>query len=126
MSKKAQPRALAETEAKAVTRSLRTSPIKLNLVAQMIRGMRVSDALTQLTFSAKHISRDVKKTLQSAVANAENNHNLDVDKLVVSEAYVGKNMVLKRFAARGRGRGNRILKPFSQITVVVSEIQEEA
>ena len=125
MSKQAKPRREAAQEAKVVITRLRTSPRKLNLVAQMIRGMNVSEALTQLTFSHRRISIDVKKALQSAIANAENNHQLDVDSLVVKEAYVGKNMVMKRFHARARGRGARILKPFSNLTIVVRE-QEEA
>jgi large subunit ribosomal protein L22 len=125
MSKQARPRRESAKEAKVVLTRLRTSPRKLNLVAQMIRGMHVSDALTQLTFSHRRISIDVKKALQSAIANAENNHQLDVDSLVVKEAYVGKNMVMKRFHARARGRGARVLKPFSNLTIVVRE-QEEA
>ena len=125
MGKQARPRRESAKEAKVVLNRLRTSPRKLNLVAQMIRGMNVSDALTQLTFSHRRISIDVKKALQSAIANAENNHQLDVDSLVVKEAYVGKNMVMKRFHARARGRGARVLKPFSNLTIVVRE-QEEA
>lgn len=125
MSKQARPRRESAKEAKVVLTRLRTSPRKLNLVAQMIRGMNVSDALTQLTFSHRRISIDVKKALQSAIANAENNHQLDVDSLMVKEAYVGKNMVMKRFHARARGRGARVLKPFSNLTIVVRE-QEEA
>jgi large subunit ribosomal protein L22 len=109
-----------------VTRNIRVSPQKLNLVAQMIRGQKVEKALADLTFSRKRIAQDVKKTLQSAVANAENNHSLDVDALIVSEAYVGKNLVMKRWRPRARGRVARIMKPFSQLTVVVREVQESA
>src|SRR6202000_3492832 len=101
--------------------SIRTSPRKLNLVAQSIRGKTAEQALNELTFSPKRVARDVKKVLQSAIANAENNHDLDVDDLVVSEAIVGKNMVLKRFHARARGRGASIQKPFAQLTIVVEE-----
>lgn len=108
-------------EAKAVLRNLRTSPIKLNQVAKMIRGMRVEQARTQLTFSGRRIAKDVKKLLDSAIANAENNHNLNIDDLVVKEAYVGKAMVMKRFSARARGRGARILKPYSNLTIVLRE-----
>ena len=125
MGKQARPRQESSKEAKVVLTRLRTSPRKLNLVAQMIRGMNVSDAMTQLTFSHRRISIDVKKALQSAIANAENNHQLDVDSLIVKEAYVGKNMVMKRFHARARGRGARVLKPFSNLTIIVRE-QEEA
>ncbi len=124
MSKPKRERRLAENEAQAVARSLRVSPQKLNLVAAMIRGKKVETALAELTFSRKRIAKDVKKTLQSAVANAENNHDLDVDNLIVSEAYVGKNLVMKRFRPRARGRTGRILKPFSQLTVVVREVEE--
>ena len=120
------PRRVADNEAMAVLRMLRTSPQKLNLVAGLIRGKKVDKALSDLTFSKRRIAGEVKKVLQSAVANAENNHNLDVDDLVVSEAYVGKNIVLKRFHARGRGKGSRILKPFSEITIVVRQPQEES
>lgn len=123
MSKPKTQRSLPANEAKAVVRNLRTSPYKLNLVAGMIRGMKVQHALTQLTFSNKRIAQDVKKALQSAIANAENNHNLNVDSLVVQEAYVGKAMVLKRFHARARGRGARILKPYSHLTIVVRDTQ---
>lgn len=126
MSKPAAPRALSDQEAKAVTRNLRVSPQKLNLVAQLIRGKKVSTALADLTFSRKRIAVDVRKTLESAIANAENNHNLDVDDLIVAEAYVGKALVMKRFHARARGRGARILKPFSNLTVVVRETAETA
>ena len=121
MSKAKAERALKDNEAKAVARTLRVSPQKLNLVAQMIRGKKVSAALADLTFSRKRISDAVKKTLVSAIANAENNHNLDVDALVVAEAFVGKSIVMKRFHARGRGRASRVEKPFSHLTIVVRE-----
>lgn len=124
MSKPARKRSLAENEARSIVRNLRTSPRKLNLVAEMIRGMRVQTALNQLTFSKKRIALDVKKALQSAIANAENNHNLNVDSLVVKEAFVGKSMVMKRFHARARGRGAKILKPYSHLTIVVREAEE--
>jgi large subunit ribosomal protein L22 len=126
MGKPKAKRALAENEAKAVTRLLRISPRKLNLVAQLIRGKKVDKALAELTFSRKRIAGAVKKTLQAAIANAENNHDLDVDELVVAEAHVGKNLVMRRFMARGRGRSAQIEKPFSQLTIVVREKAEEA
>ena len=126
MGKAATPRALSDSEAKAVARMLRVSPQKLNLVAQMIRGKKVSAALADLEFSRKRISTEVRKCLESAIANAENNHDLDVDDLVVSEAFVGKALVLKRFHARARGRGARILKPFSNLTIVVREVAAAA
>ena len=126
MGKAATPRALGETEAKAIVRNLRVSPQKLNLVAQLIRGKKVSTALADLEFSRKRIAVDVRKCLQSAIANAENNHDLDVDDLVVHQAFVGKAMVLKRFHARARGRGARILKPFANLTIVVREVPAEA
>ncbi|MDJ1157295.1 50S ribosomal protein L22 [Chelatococcus sp. SYSU_G07232] len=126
MGKQAHPRALADNEARAVTRNLRVSPQKLNLVAALIRGKKVSTALADLEFSRKRISGDVKKTLESAIANAENNHDLDVDDLVVAEAFVGKALVMKRFHARARGRGARIEKPFSNLTIVVREVAEKA
>jgi large subunit ribosomal protein L22 len=126
MGKPKHKRSLPETEAKAVTRNLRVSPQKLNLVAAMIRGKKVDKALAELEFSRKRIAGDVKKCVMSAVANAENNHGLDVNDLIVAEAWVGKNMVMKRFHARGRGRGARILKAFSEITVVVREVAEAA
>mgnify|MGYP001410727685 CR=1 FL=1 len=126
MGKPSRERSLSEKEARAVAKNLRVSPQKLNLVAGLIRGKKVDQALADLEFSRKRIAQDVRKCVMSAVANAENNHDLDVNALVVSEAYVGKNLVMKRFAARGRGRGFRILKPFSQITVVVRETEEEA
>lgn len=123
MGKPKHPRRLGENEAQAIARNLRVSPQKLNLVAGMIRGKKVNQALADLEFSRKRIAIDVRKCVMSAVANAENNHGLDVDSLVVAEAYVGKNLVMKRFAARGRGRSGRIFKPFSQITVVVREVE---
>ncbi|ODA68308.1 50S ribosomal protein L22 [Methyloligella halotolerans] len=126
MGKPHRERKLGENEAQAVTRLLRVSPQKLNLVAQMIRGKKVDRALADLTFSRKRIAQDVKKTLQSAIANAENNHDLDVDALVVKEAYVGKGLVMKRIKPRARGRAARILKPFSQITVVVHQVEDAA
>jgi len=125
MGKAATPRALAENEAKAVARNLRVSPQKLNLVAQLIRGKKVAIALADLEFSRKRIAVDVRKCLESAVANAENNHDLDVDDLVVHQAHVGKGLVLKRFHARARGRGARILKPFAHLTIVVREVAAE-
>ena len=125
MGKKSMPRVMADNEAKAVVRSLRVSPQKLNLVAQSIRGKNVQTALRDLEFSRRRISKQVKVGLESAIANAENNHQLDVDRLVVSEATVGKGMVMKRWRPRARGRMARILKPFSSITLVVRE-QEEA
>jgi large subunit ribosomal protein L22 len=125
MGKAATPRALPDNEAKAVARMLRVSPQKLNLVAQLIRGKKVATALADLEFSRKRIARDVRKCLQSAIANAENNHNLDIDDLVVSQAHVGKALVLKRFHARARGRGARIMKPFANLTIVVREVPEQ-
>jgi large subunit ribosomal protein L22 len=122
MSKKANPRRLADNEAKATIRMLRISPQKLNLLAQLIRGKKVSTALADLQFSNKRISVEVKKALESAIANAENNHELDVDDLVVAQAYVGKDMVMKRFSPRARGRAGRIEKPFSNITIIVREV----
>ena len=122
MSKQANPRALSETEAKAVVRMLRVSPQKLNLLAQLIRGKKVSAALADLEFSRKRISTEVRKALESAIANAENNHDLDVDDLVVGEAFVGKAMVMKRFSPRARGRAGRIEKPFSNLTIIVREV----
>jgi large subunit ribosomal protein L22 len=126
MGKPARERTLKDNEARAVTRLIRVSPQKLNLLAQMIRGKKVDRALADLTFSRKRVAKDVKKTLESAIANAENNHDLDVDALIVSEAYVGKNIVMKRLRARARGRAARILKPFSQMTVVVRQVEESA
>jgi large subunit ribosomal protein L22 len=121
MGKEARARVLADNQARAVGYNIRTSPRKLNLVAQTIRGKKVEVALNELTFSPKRVSHEVKKVLQSAIANAENNHDLDVDDLVVIEASVGKNMVLQRFHARARGRGASVEKPFAQITIVVEE-----
>jgi len=125
MGKPSRERSLSDKEARAIAKNLRVSPQKLNLVAGLIRGKKVDRALADLEFSRKRIAQDVRKCVMSAVANAENNHQLDVDSLIVAEAYVGKNLVMKRFAARGRGRGFRILKPFSQITVVVRESEAE-
>ena len=126
MGKSSGARTLADNQARAVNRQIRVSPQKLNLVAASIRGKKVEQALADLTFSRKRIARDVKKTLESAIANAENNHDLDVDELVVSEAFVGKNLVMKRWRARARGRVGRIMKPFSQLTIVVSQVEESA
>src|SRR5437762_3625778 len=125
MGKQAHERALADNQARAIGTMIRVSPRKLNLVAQSIRGKSADAALNELTFSPKRIAGSVKKVLQSAIANAENNHDLDVDDLFVKEASVGKNMVLKRFHARARGRGARIEKPFSQVTIVVQQLREE-
>ena len=125
MSQKKQERRLSPVEARAKTVNLRTSPQKLNLVAASIRGLPVQKALNELEFSRKRIATDVRKVLYSAVSNAENNHNLDIDNLVVAEAFVGKNLVMKRFSARARGRASRIEKPFSEITIVV-RVQGEA
>ena len=121
MAKEKAPRALKDNEAKAVARMLRVSPQKLNLLAQLIRGKKVEKALADLEFSRKRSALDVKKTLESAIANAENNHNLDVDDLVVAAAYVGNAMILKRFSPRARGRAGRIRKPFAHLTIVVRE-----
>jgi len=126
MGKEKNPRRAAENEAMAINRMIRVSPQKLNLVAAMIRGKPVATALSDLTFSKKRIAIDVKKTLQSAIANAENNHGLDVDELIVAEAYVGKNLVMKRGRPRARGRFGRILKPHSQLTIKVREQEERA
>ena len=126
MGKPKNERALPDNEAKAVARMLRVSPQKLNLVATLIRGKKVGSALADLTFSRKRIATDVKKTLQSAIANAENNHQLDVDNLIVAEAHVGKALVMKRFNPRARGRVGRIFKPFSNLTVVVREVEAAA
>ena len=125
MGKKSRARVLPDTKALAIGRTIRTSPRKLNLVAQSIRGKTVDQALNELTFSPKRVAKDVKKVLQSAIANAENNHDLDVDELFVSEASVGKNLVLKRFHARARGRGARVEKPFSQVTIIVEQAKRE-
>jgi large subunit ribosomal protein L22 len=126
MGKRARERDLPENEAKAVARMLRVSPQKLNLVAQLIRGKKVETALADLQFSQKRIAKDVKKCLESAIANAENNHDLDVDELIVAEAHVGKALVLKRFAPRGRGRMGKILKPFANLTIVVRQVESKA
>ena len=123
MGKQKTPRALKDNEAKAVARMLRVSPQKLNLLAQLIRGKKVERALADLEFSHKRIAHEVKKTLESAIANAENNHDLDVDDLVVAEAHVGKGIVLKRFHARARGRAGRVEKPFAHLTIVVREVE---
>ena len=126
MSKEKNPRRVAENEAMAKLRMLRTSPQKLNLVAGMIRGKKVDTALNDLAFSKKRIATDVRKCLQSAVANAENNHNLDPDELVVAEAWVGKNLTMKRGRPRARGRFGRIIKPFAEITILVRQVEEQA
>ena len=126
MSKPKNERRLADNEAQAIHRNIRISPQKLNLVAEMIRGKKAAVALNDLEFSRKRIAADVRKCLASAIANAENNHELDVDNLVVKEAYVGKSITMKRFMARGRGRASRIVKPFSHLTIVVREVEEEA
>jgi len=123
MGKAKAERRLADNEAQAIARTIRVSPQKLNLVAAMIRGKKVDRALAELEFSRKRIAGTVKKTLESAIANAENNHDLDVDSLVVAEAFVGKSMVMKRFHARGRGRASRIEKPFAHLTIVVREVE---
>jgi large subunit ribosomal protein L22 len=126
MSKTAHPRVLADNEAKAIARMLRVSPQKLNLVAQLIRGKKVNIALADLEFSRKRIAKEVRKCLQSAIANAENNHDLDIDELVVAQAHVGKGLVIKRFHARGRGRAGKIMKPFSHLTIVVRQLEMSA
>jgi len=126
MGKSARGRSLADNEAKAVSRMLRVSPQKLNLVAQLIRGKAVASALADLQFSRKRIAKDVRKCLESAIANAENNHDLDVDELVVAEAHVGKALVIKRFTPRGRGRVGSIMKPFSNLTIVVRQVEAQA
>ena len=125
MSKKTNTKRIQDNEAISVGRNIRVSPQKLNLVAQSIRGIEVSKAIAYLTFSKKRISNDVKKVLQSAIANAENNHGLDVDKLFVKEAFVGKGLVMKRLRARARGRAARILKPFSNLSIIVHEKEED-
>ncbi len=126
MSKKKRDRALSDTEAMAVARMLRVSPLKLNLLAQLIRGKKVATALADLEFSRKRIAGEVRKCLESAIANAENNHDLDVDDLVVTQAHVGKAIVLKRFTPRARGRAGRISKPFSNLSIVVREVEAAA
>ena len=125
MGMQSNPRILADSEARSVVRNLRVSPQKLNLVATMIRGLDVNKAIAALSFSRRRIADDVKKALQSAIANAENNHSLDVDRLFVKEAHVGKGLVMKRFRARAKGRGARILKPFSHLTIIVGERGEQ-
>jgi large subunit ribosomal protein L22 len=126
MSKKAKPRRQADNEAMAKAATIRTSPRKLGVVAGLIRGKSASTALAELTFSHRRVAREVKKVLQSAIANAENNHQLDVDKLFVAEVSVGKALVMKRFHARARGRGAAIIKPFSNLTLIVREREETA
>ena len=126
MGKEKNPRRVADNEAMAKLRMLKTSPQKLNLLAGLIRGKKVDRALNDLAFSKKRIAADVKKCLQSAIANAENNHNLDVDELIVSEAYVGKNLTMKRGRPRARGRFGRIIKPFSELTIKVRQLGEQA
>ena len=126
MGKAKRERVLKDNEAKAVQRMIRISPQKLNLVAGMIRGKKVATALAELEFSRKRIAGQVRKTLESAIANAENNHDLDVDSLIVAEAHVGKALVMKRFKPRARGRVGRIEKPFSHLTIVVREVEETA
>lgn len=126
MSKEANPPRVAESEARAVARMIRVSPQKLNLLAQLIRGKKVDRALADLEFSRKRIAHEVKKTLESAIANAENNHGLDVDDLIVAQAYVGKALVMKRFHARARGRASRVEKPFSNLTIIVREVEAQA
>jgi large subunit ribosomal protein L22 len=126
MGQKSKERRQKPIEAMAKVRTLRTGLRKLNVVAQSIRGLKVQRALNELEFSHKRIAKDVRKALYSAISNAENNHDLDIDSLVVAEAYVGKNLVMKRFSARARGRSSRIEKPFSEITIVVRELGEAA
>ncbi|MEF3048478.1 50S ribosomal protein L22 [Pseudotabrizicola sp. L79] len=126
MGKEKNPRRVADNEAMAISRMLRTSPQKLNLVAGLIRGKKVEKALADLTFSKRRIAQDVKKCLQSAIANAENNHGLDVDNLIVAEAWCGKNLVMKRGRPRARGRFGKIMKPFSEITIKVRQTGESA
>jgi len=126
MGTSSRERSLPDNEAKAVVSMLRISPQKLNLVAQMIRGKKVASALADLEFSRKRIAKDVRKCLQSAIANAENNHDLDVDELVVAQAHVGKALVMKRFNSRGRGRMGRILKPFSNLTIILRQVEAQA
>lgn len=126
MSKKSAPRRVGETEARAFSRSIRVSPRKLNLLAQLIRGKSAEAALAELTFNPRRIAKEVKTVLESAIANAENNHQLDVDQLVVAQAYVGKSIVMKRWSPRARGRVGHIVKPFSNLTIVVREKGESA
>jgi large subunit ribosomal protein L22 len=126
MGKEKRERELPENEAKAVARNIRVSPQKLNLVAQLIRGKKVAAALADLEFSRKRIALEVRKCLQSAIANAENNHDLDIDELVVAQAHVGKALVMKRFHARARGRAGRVEKPFSHLTIIVRQVEQAA
>lgn len=126
MGQKKNDRRYADNQAMAKGRMIKTSPQKLNLVAEMIRGKKVEKALADLTFSRKRVAQNVKKVLESAIANAENNHDLDIDSLIVDQAFVGKNIVMKRWRARARGRTGKILKPFSEITIVVKEVEEAA
>ncbi|MEZ5894419.1 MAG: 50S ribosomal protein L22 [Parvularculaceae bacterium] len=126
MGQKKNPRRVDETQAMAKARMIRISPQKLNLVAQLIRGKKVEKALAELTFSRKRVAQHVKKVLESAIANAENNHDLDIDQLVVDQAFVGKNMVMKRWTPRARGRVGHIQKPFSEITIIVKQVEEAA
>lgn len=126
MGKTSIPRGLSDSEAMAKGRMIRISPQKLNLLAATIRGKKVERAIADLSFSPKRIAKDVKKVLESAVANAENNHDLDVDDLIVSEAFVGKNLVMKRWRPRARGRVGKILKPFSELTIIVRQVEEQA
>src|ERR1700678_2831891 len=125
MGKKKRERTLSDNEAKAVERMLRVSPQKINLLAQLIRGKKVASALADLEFSRKRIAADVRKCLESAIANAENNHDLDVDDLMVVEAHVGKALVIKRYSPRARGRSGQIFKPFSNLTIVVREVEAQ-
>ena len=120
------PRRVSEDQAMAKGRMIKTSPQKLNLVAELIRGKKVERALNELSFSRKRVAHEVKRVLESAIANAENNHDLDIDSLIVDQAFVGKNLVMKRWHARARGRVGRIKKPFSEITIVVREVEEVA
>jgi large subunit ribosomal protein L22 len=126
MGKPSRERVLPDNEAKAIARNIRVSPQKLNLVAQLIRGKKVATALADLQFSRKRIAVDVKKCLESAIANAENNHDLDVDDLIVAQAHVGKGLVMKRWSPRGRGRSGKILKPFSHLTIIVRQVEAKA
>ncbi len=126
MSKKSAPRRVGDTEARAFSSSMRVSPRKLNLLAQLIRGKTAEAALAALSFSPRRIAVEVKTVLESAIANAENNHQLDVDQLIVAEAYVGKSLLMKRFHARARGRAGAIAKPFSNLTIIVREKRETA
>ena len=126
MGKQKTPRALKDNEAKAVLRMLRISPVKLNLVAATIRGKKVDKALAELEFSHKRVAGQVKKVLESAIANAENNHGLDTDALIVAEAFVGNSLIMKRFMARGRGHSARAEKPLTHLTIVVRQVEEAA